>query len=112
MQKIYHPVHWGPSHTVSRQKIQKTGSMPASGLLRDAVYNVLVPGGHSLNMHPWGVQGAQSRRNKSIWHPEWHGVATTASKAGAGWRRSTLGETGLERRLWRAGSWTLFRAGY
>lgn len=38
MQKIYHPVHWGPSHTVSRQKIQKTGPMPASGLLGDAVY--------------------------------------------------------------------------
>lgn len=38
MQKIYRPIHWGPSRTVSRQKTHKTGPMPASGLLGDAIY--------------------------------------------------------------------------
>lgn len=61
-----------------------------------------MPGGHSLNMHPWGVQRVQSGRNKSIWHPEWHGAGTTASEAGAGWHCSAPGEMGLERRLQRA----------
>ena len=64
--------------------------------------HVLMPGGHSLNMHPWGVQRVQSGRNKSIWHPEWHGAGTTASEAGAGWHCSAPGEMGLERRLQRA----------
>lgn len=64
--------------------------------------HVLMPGVPSLTMHPWGVQTAPLGRNKSIWHPEWRGVGTTASKAGAGWQRSALGEMGLERRLQRA----------
>lgn len=38
MQKGYRLVHRGPSHTVRRQKTEKTGPMPASGLLGDAVY--------------------------------------------------------------------------
>lgn len=74
--------------------------------------HVLMPGGHSLNRHLWDVQRAQSGRNKSIWHPEWHGVGTTASKAGAGWHCSALAEIGLERKLQRAGSEALFRACY
>lgn len=52
--------------------------------------HVLMPGEHSLNMHPWGVQRAQSGRNKSIWHPEWHEVGTIANKAGVGWHCSAL----------------------
>lgn len=38
LQKIHHPVHWGPSHPVNRQKTQKTtGPRPGSGLLGDVV---------------------------------------------------------------------------